>query len=366
MAKSIEIATAAVEAGLPAQLWAVREDGPFRERVPGNVPVVQVGSSAAMPNRAIDLVQNIRFLGSEIGKRKPAVFLSGGNHMHLPAKFASLLSGHRQRMRLGLRASNSSVRTGGGRLAGLSRPTLTKLKYDNADFVVAVSKELATEIGQIGLGDVQCIPNGVDVARVRRMAAEPFVHPFLTEKNRSQPVLVAMGRIAHQKGFDVLIRSLAWLKVKYKAKLLVIGHGSAKNVDRLRALASKLNLSDSIDFLDYQANPFAIMSKADMFVSASRWEGASNALNEALICGLPIVATDCPAGVREALEGGKLGTLVPVDDPRALARGIIAELEMDRGLALASAVNRLDISFSLSSWVDLLAREVRLADDQPK
>src|SRR3546814_14731416 len=121
-----------------------------------------------MPNRAIDLVQHIRFLGSEIGKRKPAVFLSGGNHMHLPAKFASLLSGHRQRMRLGLRASNSSVRTGGGRLAGLSRPTLTKLKYDNADFVVAVSQELATEIGQIGLGDVQCIPNGVDVARVRR------------------------------------------------------------------------------------------------------------------------------------------------------------------------------------------------------
>src|SRR3546814_7706745 len=104
----------------------------------------------------------------------------------------------------------------------------------------------------------------------------------------------------------VLFRS----KVKYKAKLLVIGHGSAKNVDRLRALASKLHLSDSIDFLDYQANPFAIMSKADMFVSASRWEGASNALNEALICGLPIVATDCPTGVREALEGGKLGTLV--------------------------------------------------------
>src|SRR3546814_14040779 len=78
----------------------------------------------------------------------------------------------------------------------------------------------------MGLGDGQCIPNGVDVARVRRMAAEPFVHPFLTEKNRSQPVLVAMGRVEHQKGFDVLIRSLAWLKVKYKAKPLVIGHGS--------------------------------------------------------------------------------------------------------------------------------------------
>src|SRR3546814_8827427 len=109
-------------------------------------------------------------------------------------------------MRLGLRASNSSVRTGGGRLAGLSRPTLTKLKYDNADFVVAVSQELATEIGQIGLGDVQCIPNGVDVARVRRMAAEPFVHPFLTEKHSSQPVLVVMGGVGPPQGFAVLTR----------------------------------------------------------------------------------------------------------------------------------------------------------------
>src|SRR3546814_9428525 len=144
---------------------------------------------------------------------------------------------------------------GGGSLVGLSLQTVTKWTYDNADCVVAVSQERATEIGQLGLGDVQCIPNGVDVARVRRMAAEPFVHPFLTEKNRSQPVLVAMGRVAHQKGFDVLIRSLAWLKVKYKAKLLVIGHGSAKTVDRLRALASKMHLSESIDFLDYQANP---------------------------------------------------------------------------------------------------------------
>src|SRR3546814_17711007 len=112
------------------------------------------------------------------------------------------------------------------------------------------------------------------------MAAEPFVHPFLTEKNRSQPVLVAMGRVAHQKGLDVLIRSLAWLKVKYKAKLLVIGHGSAKNVDRLRALASKLHLSDSLAFLDYKANPFAIMSKPDMLVRASSWEGASNSFTK--------------------------------------------------------------------------------------
>src|SRR3546814_5948707 len=102
------MASVALVAGLPAKLGAVREDVPFRERVPGNVPVVQVGSSAAMPNRAIDLVQNIRFLGSEIGKRKPTVFLSGGNHMHLPAKFASLLSGHRQRMRLGLRDRKST------------------------------------------------------------------------------------------------------------------------------------------------------------------------------------------------------------------------------------------------------------------
>src|SRR3546814_2167674 len=108
-----------------------------------------------MPNRAIDLVQNIRFLGSEIGKRKPAVFLSGGNHMHLPAKFASLLSGHRQRMRLGLRASNSSVRTRSeehtSELQSLMRISYAVFCLKKKKYISSTKKQHYTRISQISI-----------------------------------------------------------------------------------------------------------------------------------------------------------------------------------------------------------------------
>jgi glycosyltransferase involved in cell wall biosynthesis len=75
-------------------------------------------------------------------------------------------------------------------------------------------------------------------------------------------------------------------------------------------------------------------------VLSSQWEGLGNVITEALLCGCPVVATDCPSGPAELLDDGRYGTLVPVADPEALATAVTEVLarphDPSPGIAWAS------------------------------
>ena len=70
-------------------------------------------------------------------------------------------------------------------------------------------------------------------------------------------------------------------------------------------------------------NPFIFMRQASVYVLSSLYEGLPNAMLQAFALGTPVVATDCPSGPREILEGGRWGRLVPVGDVNAMAQAII-------------------------------------------
>src|SRR5690606_9194628 len=102
------------------------------------------------------------------------------------------------------------------------------------------------------------------------------------------------------------------------------GEGSQR--ESLEELVATLGLTERVDMPGFKQNPFAYMSRAKVYVLSSHLEGLPGSLVQALACGCPSVATDCPSGPFEILQGGKIGPLVEVGDHTAMAEAIISQM----------------------------------------
>ena len=136
------------------------------------------------------------------------------------------------------------------------------------------------------------------------------------------PHLVTVGRLAYEKAYDNLLRAFAIVHGKIpSATLTFVGEGDDKN--DLEKLTLELQLdSDSIRFIGFQSNPYPYLKQADLFVSSSRYEGFSNVMVEALACGTPVIATDCPSANREVLIEGVNGWFAGNENVASLAETI--------------------------------------------
>jgi len=104
------------------------------------------------------------------------------------------------------------------------------------------------------------------------------------------------------------------------------------------------------------------MAHAALLALTSQWEGNPLVLPEALAVGTPVVATDCPSGPREVLQGGQYGALVPMCDPPAFAEAVIATL--DHPLppeVLREAARPFEIEASTDAYLDAMGLPRRTA-----
>ncbi len=204
----------------------------------------------------------------------------------------------------------------------------TTLAYNlRAHRVVCVSDDL---LGRL-------VGGGVDPRKVARIY-NPVVGPWIEEGCRTRPehpwlsagagaeVLVAAGRLVHQKGFDLMLEAMARVvRARPSARLIVLGEGPRR--PELTALRASLGLDRFVEFAGFQPNPYAYMAASAAFVMSSRWEGLPTVLIEALACGAPAISVDCPSGPREILQDGRAGILVPPENPDALADAVLRVLE---------------------------------------
>ena len=133
------------------------------------------------------------------------------------------------------------------------------------------------------------------------------------------PVLVAAGRLVRQKGFDILLRAFAVMRAS-DLRLAILGEGPERAA--LTTLAGELGVSARLVMPGHVADPAPWFAHSSAFVLSSRWEGFGHVLVEAMACGAPVAAFDCPHSPVDIIEDGKTGLLVPPQDAHALARAL--------------------------------------------
>lgn len=201
--------------------------------------------------------------------------------------------------------------------------------YKQADRFCAVSsaaKEELIEFFGVAEEKIRVIPNSLDFSQVQAQIKEKAGHPWL-KNGRDFKTLIAVGRLVEQKDYPSLIKAFDIVRQKLDARLIILGDGEKKK--QIEEQIKSLNLQDHVDLAGFQKNPFSYVSASDVFVLSSAWEGFGNVIIEALSCGTPVVATNCPGAPSEILNNGEYGQMATVKDPQGLAEAIIKSLNGD-------------------------------------
>jgi teichuronic acid biosynthesis glycosyltransferase TuaC len=189
-------------------------------------------------------------------------------------------------------------------------PPLLKYALRRSGHVVAVSQALANTIKRLGVsGDhISVIPNGVDCSKFFPQSREAARASLGLA---SEKVVLSIGHLTWNKGFDLLIRAMKLVLESLKSKsiqLVILGDGAIRTA--LEALTESLGLTRYVRFVGAVPNHElrAWYNAADVFCLASKDEGWPNVLMEALACGTPIVATRV-GGIPEIVHSPHLGLL---------------------------------------------------------
>jgi glycosyltransferase involved in cell wall biosynthesis len=309
----IKLAGGIAARGYPVDLVLARAEGPFLAEVPKEVRLVNLKASRVLTSLPA-LVQYLR-------REQPAALLSV-LHANLIALWARrmahvhtrLVISERNTLSIEIEHYSSDIRFRLG-------PKLARLFYPWADSIVAVSKGVADDLARLIKVEntrIQVIYNPIVTPELMEKAHAPLEHPWF--KAGQPSVILSVGRLTQQKDYPTLIRAFRRARQSHPAHLLILGEGEERPA--LESLIWQLALEKDVSLPGFIPNPYPYMVRACLFVLSSKWEGLPGVLIEALCCGVPLIATDCPSGPREILANGRYGQLVPLGDMNALALAI--------------------------------------------
>ncbi|HHV79231.1 MAG TPA: glycosyltransferase [Firmicutes bacterium] len=216
-----------------------------------------------------------------------------------------------------------------------------------SDGVIAVSEYVASLLKQQGYPEdrIEVIYNGVDPSEFK-----------LASRTSQPPKIGNVGRLTPEKGQEYLVRAAAVVVKQYpQCKFFIAGAGPEET--RLRRLISQLELEDSVELTGYVSDISSFLQGLNIFAFPSIEEGLGIALIEAMVSGLPVVATRV-GGIPEVVQHGVTGKLVEPADPLSLAAAIL-ELISNPGEAATYAGNGRDWAIRSFHAADMASKTVR-------
>ncbi len=218
-----------------------------------------------------------------------------------------------------------------------------KLLFSPAKLLIGNSSSVANSLNYFcDTEKIITLNNGINIEEFYKRSKLKFSG---IGKDVSKTNIICVGRLLPYKGHNNILKSIKLVLKKHKVKLFVAGDGILR--DAIQDQIKKLNLKEEVILLGNVDNIPSLLSKMDIFVNASVWEGMSNSVLEAMCSGLSSVVVNAP-GVSECHQNFKTGYIVD-NDPEIMAQKVI-KLINDKKLRLMMgklAKKRIEKYFSM-------------------
>lgn len=293
--------------------------GPYCSQIPQDV--LAISMDEAHMRRCISKLASI------IRSIKPDIVFSTLTHMNIVSIAAHSMSKSTSRVLVREASVYNEALTQMSKVRRSLLDIMVRTQYRKADAVAFLSEgaadDFAKTFSSIDDSKYRVVHNPVDIRRISKMKQEPIEAQWWPSSKRT---IIAAGRLNPVKGYNYLLEAMKIvLRSLPDTRLVVMGSGEEE--ENLRGYSRQLGIDESVVFVGFQENPFKYIAKSDVFVLSSLWEGFANVIVEAMACGVPVIATDCPYGPREIIQDDVTGILVPTRDSKALALSIIRVLE---------------------------------------
>jgi glycosyltransferase involved in cell wall biosynthesis len=300
--------------GNDVYLLLINDEIDYSEEILDGVKIVNLGSKRVL----FSFFGIRRFLNEE----RPDIVFSTIAHLNVYVLLIKAML-PKNRLKYVIRESNtlSEVLKIHNSIKNKLLHLMIKIQYPKADLIIAPSRGVADDLinnYNINKDLINVIYNPIDYKTLLKSAEEPFVNIDLDIGQTK--TIIGIGSLSKQKDFSTLIKAFYRVEKSYDCKLIILGEGQER--ENLESLIKELDLQNRIFMPGFDKNPFKYLKNADIFILSSIYEGLPNVLIQALLLGVPCIATNCKSGPDEILKYGDYGQLVEPENPIQISDAI--------------------------------------------